>query len=156
VRAHRRRSAKRPSCGVSHAQPGKVEHVTEGRQSDSRGPMEPSPARGDVRTMTIATRSPLGRRSKVRFPAIRRRIADRWGFGSNSRRHCCRLNMDVLRPFLVRLIDEGKIPSRKVGTHRGILFRDWMAYKRQMDAERLKALDQLAAQARALDMGHGM
>jgi excisionase family DNA binding protein len=60
--------------------------------------------------------------------------------------------MNVSRPFLVRLIDEGKIPSRKAGTHRRLLFRDLMACKRQIDAERLKVPDQLTAQAQELHM----
>ncbi|NWF71220.1 MAG: excisionase family DNA-binding protein [Chloroflexi bacterium] len=43
---------------------------------------------------------------------------------------------DVSRPFLIKLLDEGKIPHRKVGKHRRIRMDDVMNYKRTIDQQR--------------------
>lgn len=62
--------------------------------------------------------------------------------------------LSVSRPFLVKLLEGNKLPFRKVGTHRRILFKDLMDYKHQIDEARIKTLDELAAQAQELDMGY--
>ncbi len=62
--------------------------------------------------------------------------------------------LNVSRPFLVNLLEEQKIPYRKVGTHRRILFADLMRYKHQSDADRRAVLDQLTHDAQAQTMGY--
>ena len=37
--------------------------------------------------------------------------------------------LHVSRPYLIRMLDEGRLPSRKVGTHRRIRFDDVMAHR---------------------------
>jgi excisionase family DNA binding protein len=53
--------------------------------------------------------------------------------------------LNISRPSLIQLLDEGKIDYRKVGTHRRIRFESFMQYKRHADAERRAVLDELAA-----------
>lgn len=62
--------------------------------------------------------------------------------------------INVSRPFLVQQLEKNEIPFRRVGTHRRILYKDLMDYKAKMDSSRLKALEELSAQAQELGMGY--
>ena len=62
--------------------------------------------------------------------------------------------LHVSRPFLIKLLEEGQIPYRRVGKHRRIRMEDVMNYKRAIDQQREAVLDQLVADAQEQDMGY--
>jgi excisionase family DNA binding protein len=62
--------------------------------------------------------------------------------------------LNVSRPYLVKLLDAGKIPCRTVGKYRRVRFDDLMAFKKKDDEARAKVLDQLTAEAQELGMGY--
>ncbi|QJX01958.1 helix-turn-helix domain-containing protein [Alcanivorax sp. IO_7] len=62
--------------------------------------------------------------------------------------------LNVSRPHLVKLLEEGAIPFTRVGTHRRIRFQDVMAYRAARATESEAALQALADQAQEHDMGY--
>ena len=62
--------------------------------------------------------------------------------------------LHVSRPFLIKLLEAGQIPYRRVGKHRRIRMEDVMNYKQAIDQEREAVLDRLVADAQEQDMGY--
>jgi excisionase family DNA binding protein len=62
--------------------------------------------------------------------------------------------LNVSRPHLVKLLEDGVLPFSKTGTHRRIRYQDLMAFRDQREIESKEALDDLVAQAQDQDMGY--
>lgn len=60
--------------------------------------------------------------------------------------------LNVSRPYLITLLESGKIPFRKVGRHRRVTVEALMAYQRRDDAERRAVADELTALSEELDL----
>ncbi len=55
--------------------------------------------------------------------------------------------LGVSRQFLVRLLDEGRIPFHRVGTHRRVYRNDLLAFRKERDHRRHEAIQKMARDA---------
>lgn len=62
--------------------------------------------------------------------------------------------LNVSRPHVIKLLEKGAIPHRKVGSHRRILLQDILQYESILKSERRKKLDYLAKEAQVLNLGY--
>lgn len=62
--------------------------------------------------------------------------------------------LHVSRPHLVKLLEEGQIPFKKVGSHRRIELKDILAYEEEQKKNRKDQLDFLSRQAQELNLGY--
>lgn len=62
--------------------------------------------------------------------------------------------LNVSRPFIVKLLEDGRIPFKKVGKHRRILSQDVMRIRDQQNKVREKQLEKLARDSQNLGLGY--
>lgn len=62
--------------------------------------------------------------------------------------------LNLSRPHLVRLLEQGKLPFHMVGTHHRVLLADVLAYKSERSAKRESAFRELADEAQKHGLGY--
>jgi excisionase family DNA binding protein len=62
--------------------------------------------------------------------------------------------LNVSRPHVIKLLEKGEIPHKKVGSHRRILLQDILNYESTFKSDRRKKLDYLAKEAQQLNLGY--
>ena len=62
--------------------------------------------------------------------------------------------LNVSRPFVVKLLEDGRIPFKKVGKHRRILLQDILRIKEQQSKTRKSQLEKLARDSQKLGLGY--
>jgi excisionase family DNA binding protein len=62
--------------------------------------------------------------------------------------------LNVSRPFVIKEMDSGRLPHRKVGAHRRIALEDVLAYAQKMRTTQASALDRMAENAHELGLDY--
>ncbi len=62
--------------------------------------------------------------------------------------------LNVSRPHIIKLLEKGNIPYKKVGSHRRILLQDILEYESKFKKKRRKQLNSLASEAQKLNLGY--
>lgn len=62
--------------------------------------------------------------------------------------------LNVSRPHVIKLVEKGEIPHKKVGSHRRILLQDILKYESNLKTNRRKKLNALAKEAQQLNLGY--
>ncbi len=62
--------------------------------------------------------------------------------------------LNVSRPYLIQLLEKGKIKFHKIGRHRRILFADILKYQEQSKSKSRRAQEELTKEAQDLDLGY--
>jgi excisionase family DNA binding protein len=58
--------------------------------------------------------------------------------------------LNVSRPYVVRLLEEGKLPFRMVGTHRRVALEDALLYRDEQRQKSLVIMQELMAETQEL------
>lgn len=62
--------------------------------------------------------------------------------------------LNVSRPHMVKLLEDGLLPFHKTGKHRRVLFADLMRFKDARDQASRDAMDELTRVSQELNMGY--